>query len=330
MPIYIYWGEDDFALEKAVTDLRSKVLDPLWSSFNYTVFTPDVSNPVIEGLNQVMTPPFGAGGRLVWLVNTNVCQQCPDYVLAELQRTIPVIPDTSYLLLTFPNKPDERLKSTKLLKQQAKIASFPLISPWDKESLVRAVKEASQRVGVKISAMAADILADAVGNDTRLLYNELEKIRLYSGDSNKPLDADVITQLVRNTTQNSLQLAGAIRTGDTAKALTLVTELLAASEPSLRIVATLIGQFRTWLWVKIMIESGERNQQEIAKAADIANPKRIYFLQQEIQALSVKQLVETLPILLELEVSLKQGASELPTLQTKVIELCQLLSARLA
>ncbi|MFN9614929.1 MAG: DNA polymerase III subunit delta, partial [Dolichospermum sp.] len=36
MPIYVYWGEDDFAMEKAIVTLRERVLDPLWASFNYT------------------------------------------------------------------------------------------------------------------------------------------------------------------------------------------------------------------------------------------------------------------------------------------------------
>jgi DNA polymerase III delta subunit len=29
MPIYVYWGEDDFAMEKAVVTLRDRILDPL-------------------------------------------------------------------------------------------------------------------------------------------------------------------------------------------------------------------------------------------------------------------------------------------------------------
>ncbi|MBF2065534.1 MAG: DNA polymerase III subunit delta [Calothrix sp. C42_A2020_038] len=324
MPVYVYWGEDDFALEKAVADLRDELLDPLWTSFNYTIFSPEQPNAIIEGLNQAMTPPFGVGNRLVWLVNTTICERCPDNVLAELQRTLAVIPKTSYLLLTFRNKPDERLKSTKILKQFATFKSFALISPWDQEALIRSVKEAARHIGVSITPNAAEMLASSVGNDTRLLYNELEKIRLYALGSNKPQDTDVVLSLVRNTTQNSLQLSAAIRTGNIETALTLVSELLAASEPGLKIVATLIGQFRTWLWVKMMMESGERNPQDIAKACELGNPKRIYYLQQEVKSLSLKQLISTLPILLELEVGLKTGAPELPTLQTKVIELCRL------
>jgi len=40
MPIYVYWGEDDFAMEKAIAMLRHRVLDAQWVSFNYTAFPP--------------------------------------------------------------------------------------------------------------------------------------------------------------------------------------------------------------------------------------------------------------------------------------------------
>lgn len=324
MPIHVYWGEDDFAIEKAVAALVARAVDSMWAAFNYTIISSEQPDSVIEGLNQLMTPPFGTGGRLVWLVNSSICQQCPDNVFGQLQRTLPVIGKNSFLLLTSHNKPDERLKSTKLLKQHAtEYREFGLIPPWKTDLLVKLVRDIADTKGIKLTPSSIDFLAEAVGNNTRLLDNELEKLRLYNIDNKKPLDVDTLTKLVRNTTQNSLQLAAAIRTGDTAKALGLLADLLAASEPGLRIVATLIGQFRTWLWVKIMIENGERNQQVIADAAQVGNAKRIYFLQQEIKSLSIQQLTSCLPLLLELEVSLKQGSSEVSILQNKIIELCQ-------
>ena len=324
MPIYVYWGEDDFAMEKAIVILRERVLDPLCASFNYTSFPPEQTDSIVQALNQVMTPPFGAGGRFVWLMNTTISQNCPDHILAELQRTVKVIPPDSTLLLTSRNKPDERLKSTKLLKQFATFSEFPLIPPWKTELLVQSVQQAAQTLGLKLNPLVVELLAESVGNDTRLLYNELEKLRLYTQSSRKPLDVNIVSELVRNTTQNTLQLATAIRTGDTPKALGILNDLSNSAEPGLRIVATLIGQFRTWLLVKMMMETGERNPQAIAQFAEITNPKRIYFIQQEVKSLPLKQLILALPMLLELEVSLKQGASETSTLQTKIIELCQI------
>jgi len=336
MPIYLYWGEDDFAMQKAVASLRDRFLDPQWVSFNYTSLSGEQPDAVIQATTLIMTPPFGSGSRLVWLVDTTVCQQCSEDLLTELKRTLPVIPETSVLLLTSRTKLDGRLKSTQMFQKYAEIREFSLIPPWKTEQLVSRVQQAALELGVKLTQSSADLLA-SVGNNTRQLYSELEKLRTFAGADNKPLDVDVVADLVRANTQNSLQLAAAIRAGDTAIALALVAQLISRNEPALRIVATLIGQFRTWLWVKLMMETGQGNGRSaersenalklIAQAAEISNPKRVYFLQQEVKSLSVQQLVSTLPLLLELEVSLKQGAEEMTALQVKVIELCQVFQS---
>ena len=324
MPIYLYWGEDDFTLTQAVNELRESALDSSWASFNYDKISPDQPDQVIQGLNQAMTPPFGMGKRLVWLVETTVCQQCSENLLAELERTLPMIPEECVLLLTTRNRPDGRLKSTKLLQKHAHIREFSVIPPWKTEQLVQQVQSYSQDVGVKLTGAGAELLAQSVGNDTRQLFSELEKLRLYAGNSATPLDETQVAMLVTSNTQNSLQLAATILQGDGAKALELVADLMDRNEPALRIIATLIGQFRTWLWVKLMLSEGERDQKAIATAAELSNPKRIYFLSREVQSLSLLQLTATLRILLELEVNLKRGADSVSTLQTKVIELCQI------
>lgn len=324
MTIYLYWGEDDFSLTKAVNDLRKSILDPSWASFNYDKISSDQPEAVINALNQALTPPFGTGGRLVWLVNTSIFQQCSEAMLAELERTLPAISCECTLLLTTVNRPDGRLKSTKLLQKLGHIREFALIPPWKTEELVQRVKSHAQELGVKLTINAAELLAQSVGNDTRMLVNELEKLQLYAGNSKFPLDENAIAKLVTSNTQNSLQLATAILKRDAAKALELVADLINKNEPALRIVATLIGQFRTWLWVKLMVSEGENDPKEIATAAEVTNPKRIYFLTKDVQPLSLKQLTSTLRLLLELEFSLKRGADPLSTLQTKVIELCQI------
>ena len=325
MPIYYYWGDDEFAIASSVQILRDQTVDSTWASFNYTQHTSDTPDAAIEALNQAMTPPFGSGSRLVWLVDTTLGQQCPDDLLAQLKRTLPVVPETSVLLLTSRNKPDGRLKSTALWKEYAEeIKEFALIPPWETKQLVQQVEKIAQEVGVKLTSSSTTLIAQSVGNNTRQLYNELTKLRLYAGDSQTPISIDIVNNLVQATSQTSLDLVKAIASGNTAQALTLVTQLLNRNEPGLKIVATLVGQFRTLLWVKMMTEAQERDKKVIAQAAEIGNPNRVYFLQQEVKSLSNEQLVATLPLLLELEVSLKQGGEEKALLQTKVIQLSQI------
>ena len=328
LPIYLYWGEDEFAIARATTDLRQRVLDPDWSSFNFDKITPDQPDAVVQGLNQAMTPPFGMGSRLVWLVDTPLCQRCPEDLYGELERTLPNLPETSVLLLTTSHKPDSRLKVTKLLQKYAEVREFSVIPPWKTDLLVKQVQQAAKEVGIKLTPGATELLAESVGNDTRQLYGELEKLRLYGSHSRQALDERAIATLVTTSTQNTLQLGSAIRQGQTAHALDLIADLLRQNQPALMIVKSLVGQFRTWLWVKLMVETGERDEQAIAQAAEINNPKRLYFLKKEVESLPLATLLQTLPLLLDLEASLKLGSDELSTLQMKIIELCELCRQR--
>lgn len=324
MPVYLYWGEDEYRLTQAVQALRDRVLDPNWVSFNYDKIAPELPDATIQALNQAMTLSLGAGERLVWLTEATLLQRCSEALLVELERTLPVLPSTSHLLLTTQTKPDGRSKVTKLLQQFAQVREFSPVAPWKTEQLVQAVRQAAQRVGVNLTPEAIELLAESVGNDTRRLWSELEKLQLFAGSSKGKLQAQTVASLVTVTTQNSLQLADAIRQGDSQRTLALIADLTDHNEPALRIVATLVKQFRTWLWVRLMVEAGERDERVIAQAAQVSNPKRIYFLQQEVQRLSANQLQQALPLLLDLEVSLKRGGDERAALQSMALELCQL------
>ena len=321
MPVYFFWGEDDFALSQAVKQLKQSLIAPSWEQFNYHKITAEQSEAVVEGLNQALTPVFGMGNRLVWLVDTTIGQHCPEDLLTELERTLPKISENSYLLFTSSKKPDQRLKSTKLLQAFAQMREFSLIPPWKTEELSKRVKQLAEENQLKLSPTAVELLAESIGNNTRQLHSELEKLSIYG--QHQVLDRETVAALVPCTTQNSLQLAAAIREGNTTRSLELVKDLLNRYEPTLKIVATLVGQFRTWTIIKVMLEAGEKDEKAIAKAAEINNPKRIYFLRKEVQSLSSEQLLAALPILLDLEVNLKNGNEPMSTLQTKIIQLCQ-------
>ncbi|MBE9064289.1 DNA polymerase III subunit delta [cf. Phormidesmis sp. LEGE 11477] len=325
MPIYFFWGEDEFRLKQAVENLRDRTLDAAWATFNYDRITPDVTDGAIQALNLAMTPPFGAGHRLVWLVDTALSQRCSEATMSEMARTLPLVPETTVLLLTSSGKPDGRLKSTKLLKKHADIREFAAIAPWQTDQLIDQVRRVAQEMHLRLKPEAAALLAEAVGADTRRLYNELEKLSVYWSSQGQvktdPLPPAVITRLVAVSTQTSFQLAESLIAGRTDQALGLVTDLLANNEPALKVVATLVGQFRRWLWVSLMAQQGERDVKAIAKAAEINNPRRVYILQKQIRGCSSAQLGKALSLLLGLEFSLKRGAPEEITLQTKVIEI---------
>ncbi|HHP7245917.1 MAG TPA: DNA polymerase III subunit delta, partial [Elainellaceae cyanobacterium] len=50
MPIYVYWGDDDFTIERSAEVLRDRTLDLQWASFNYHKISPESADPVIQAL----------------------------------------------------------------------------------------------------------------------------------------------------------------------------------------------------------------------------------------------------------------------------------------
>ncbi len=323
MPVYFFWGEDDFLMHRAIATLRDSTLDAAWISFNYDKIGGEVPEGLTIALNQAMTPPFGTGKRFIWLADTRLGQHCSESQLAELTRSLPKIPETSILLFSASQKPDGRAKLTKLLQKYAEIREFSPIPPWKTEDILKQVEKIASEHRLVLTPEALSLVAASVGNQTRQLMLEMEKLKVYWGDRPEALDAATVEQLVTVSTQNSLKLAEAMRLGDTSKALSLLADLLNRNEPALRIVSTLVGQFRTWLWVKLMAESGERDPQAIAQAAEIGNPKRVYFLQKEVTSLQLTSLQQALVHLLALESALKQGRDEQSTLQTQIIEITQ-------
>ncbi|TGG94815.1 MAG: DNA polymerase III subunit delta [Aphanocapsa feldmannii 277cV] len=305
MPVHLYWGDDGLALEQAVEALQRQVVDPAWQSFNLSRVDGSDSMAARAALTDVRMAPFGAGGRLLQVLNSPFCSQCPAALVEALERSLDQIPDNCHLLLTSSNKPDARLKSTRLLKQRAHVESFQRPAVWDSGGQRQMVHRVVQAAGLRIDDPGEQALADAVGSDSGRLVQELEKLSLYCGD--QPIDAQAVALLVSTSSQTSLQVGDALAAGEIPRALQLLDELLAANEPPLRILAGLTSQIRGWLWVVLLDQSGERDAKAIAAAAGIGNPRRVYVLRKQTRGRSPQLFLALLRQLLDLERALKLG-----------------------
>lgn len=320
MPVYLFWGEDEFLLQREVQQLRSQLVNDQWSFFNYSEYPPNLPDSIPQALADLNTPPVGTGKRLIYLPNSTLLGACPNQLLQQLEDVLPKIPDTNVLLLGSINKPDSRNKSVKLLLKYATVKEFPLIAQWQTDVLTERIYTTAREFSITIANNAACVLAESVGNNTRLLHTELEKLKIYTLD--KCVSADDVRELVSSNAANSLQLAAAIRTGNVSLALELLEVLLRCNEPALKIVATLTTTFRTWLIIKLCIIAGWKDDTAIAHLAEVKNPKRLYFLKKEVTSIDVTKLQNALNTLLELETMLKTGAEEKISLQSQIIKIC--------
>ena len=315
MPTTLLWGDDVAALEEEIDARINAVVDPVWASLNVSRFDGSKLENTARALEEVRTPPLGGGYRVVLITRSPLCNGCTGELANRFKAALQLVPATSHLLLYNPARPDSRLCTTKLIRAQVKQdlaeeRSFQLPAIWDIAGQQKLVKRAASELKLVLEPEAITALVNAVGTDSARLALELQKLDLYAGDcgQKRPITAAAVMGLVDCRRTNVLQVSDALLADDIGDAITLIDTLLDAGEPALRIVAILSSQIRSWLWVSLLGEQGKCSVEEIAKAACIANPKRIYLIRKQIQNHYPEQFSVLLGQMLEIEAALKRGS----------------------
>ena len=314
MPIHLLWGDDSAALERAINSLIADVVDPAWSSINLSRLDGAETGQAQQALEEARTPPFGSGGRLVLLQRSPFCNACPSELADRFEAAVPLIPDGSHLLLVNPAKPDGRLRTTKALQKLVKAGTaseqhFQLPAVWDDAGQRQLVERTAADLKLRLDPDAVEALIEAIGNDSARLSMELQKLALHAESNGvASISATAIAQLIDGQASNALQVGDALLEGAVGEAISRLDGLIEAGEPALRIVATLTGQIRGWLWVSLLEQQGERDVGVIAKAAGIGNPKRIYVMRKQLKGRPPSRCLKLLGRLLDVEAALKRGA----------------------
>ena len=309
MPIHLIWGDDAAARDRAIDALIKTLVDPAWSSINLSRLDGAEAGQAAQALEEARTPPFASGGRVVLLQRSPFCNACPTELADRFEASLELLADDAHLVLVNPAKPDGRLRTTKALQKRIKQGldheqRFQLPAVWDGAGLRQLVERTADALGLQLERDAIDPLVEAIGNDSARLESELRKLSLRA----TTINAALVEELVGGLATNALQVGDALLEGNAGEAIARWDALIDAGEPALRIVATLTGQIRGWLWVSLLEQQGERDVAVIAKAAGIGNPKRIYVMRKQLQGRPAKRFLSLLGRLLEVEARLKRGS----------------------
>jgi DNA polymerase-3 subunit gamma/tau len=221
----------------------------------------------------------------------------------EISELLELNPPATTII--FVTNLDRRTKVGKILISGAAIKQFQLIPQWKVQQLIQEVQSSSQKLGIKLPQQVAEYIVEAVGNDSARIAKELEKLAVCRGD--RTITFKEVKTLIPSLNHSAIELAKAIKEHDALKINQLCLDLLAIGEHPLKITATLLTLFRTWLRLKAAIEAGIKSDQELQAIALVSNPNRLYFLKQEVQKTSTSQLSKIVIKLFEIECELKQG-----------------------
>ena len=308
MPIHLIWGDDCSGRDRAIQDIINKLIDPDWISINLARLDGKESGEAAKALESSRTPPLARGDRVTILHNSPFCSTCSGELADQFEATLEIIPENSHLILVNSSKPDGRLRTTKALQKRIKKGlaheqKHQLPAIWDESGQRELVETTAKSLGLSIDNDAINALVEAIGSNSSRLESEMRKISIRTTN----ISAKLVAEMVNGLATNALQVGESLLEGNQGKAINRWDALIDSGEPSLRIIATLTGQIRGWLWVSLLDQQGEKDVTVISKAAGISNPKRIYVMRKQLKGSKPQKFLSLLRKLLDMEAQLKRG-----------------------
>ena len=333
MPIHLIWGDDYEACNSEIEKIIEEVIDPSWKSFNLSQIDGNDPKQNFKALEEVQSGPFGGGGRIVLVRRSPFCNGCSIELANKLEQSLKLIPDNTHLILYNLNRPDKRLKTTKLIikiiqsNSLSNEKSFLLPLPWDINGQRKLVTNILNKLNLKMNHDAIDLIVESIGNDSSLINTELQKLSLFSDAINpksnqnetKLISKELVKKLIQSNSTNALEIANLLLRGDRIQAISKIQSLLENGEPALRLIATLTSQSRGWLWVNLLDADGNKEIKEISRLAGIANPKRIFIIRKQIEGKSLEDLLDLMKKFLKIEASIKSGSTPIDSFKDSLL-----------
>ncbi|MBC7251401.1 MAG: DNA polymerase III subunit delta [Anaerolineae bacterium] len=305
---YLFHGEDEFSRAEAVSSLKQRMGDdPTMADLNTVVL--DGRRITMSELQHACdTIPFMADQRLVivegWLeALASQGKSKAEETLQELTAYLPHLPPTTRLVFV-ENRRIERHHPVHKLATSLDCGYVKEFAPPQKDSLHRWISKRAEKHGGKITPQAARELAAFVGDDLRLLDQEIAKLVAYAGGE-RPINLEDVHLLVSYAQEaNIFHMVDALGRRDGRTAMRLLHQLLGTQKP-LSILGMIVRQFRILVQVKELGEEG-LGSREIASRLKLHHFVVEKGLRQA-RNFSMAQLERVYDKLVETDVAIKTG-----------------------
>ena len=272
-PVYAVVGSDESAVKSAAAELAATLAPADASDFGVEVIDGCADNAdqaaarIRSAIEALQTLPFFGGGKLVWLKNANFLG---DSKLGGATSVQDALGELSALLqgdlgggevkfLLSAPEVDKRRSFYKALAKRAELQVFDKLdstrSGWEEEAH-DLVQSLGRQRRLRFDEEALDLFVLLTGGDTRTINNELEKIDLFLGTTERRVTLDLVRTLVPISRAGVIfELGNALAARDLDHALTLIRRLLDQGESAIGILlVAIIPTIRNLLLVKDLMQ----------------------------------------------------------------------------
>ena len=311
-PVYLFYGEDDFRLEKLLDFIRKTCVEEAARDFNLRVFHGDNASTAVI-LDDARSLPFMSSNRVI------IVRRVEKFSPSALESFLPYLenPVESTLLVFVSLKTDFKKKFYKKCRQMGVAVHFkPLydsqIPPW--------IKKMAGDIGLKINGEACEYLHGIIGNRLREIHTELVKLHLRHED--RPIGvAEIKESAVYSRVYTIFELMDHISSKDRSRAVSVLYRFLEEEgrDAAFGIIGMLNRQIRLLLETGAILAAGG-GQADVAKKIRVP-PFLVKKIVQQSKKWTLDELEQGLHLLHDADGLLKTGSQTHLVLEMLVISL---------
>ena len=297
--------------------MKSQVLKQIGydsADLNFAYF--DMKEVVYKDVElELVSLPFFADEKIVILdhfvdITTAKKRFLTDDELKSFEEYFDNPSPTTKLLIFAEGKLDSKRRLVKLLKRDAKV--FDAVEAKEQE-LRQYFQKWSQKQGLQFANNSFENLLIKSGFQFSEIQKNLLFLQSYKEDSVIE-EEDIVNAIPKTLQDNIFDLTQFILTKKMDQARDLVRDLTLQGEDEIKLIAVMLGQFRTFTQVKILAESGQTESQIASSLGSFLgrnpNPYQIKFALRDSRGLSLSFLKQAISYLIETDYQIKTGLYE--------------------
>lgn len=309
--VFLFIGNENYLKEKAISELKSSLLDRSSRELDYKVFYGSEAS-AREILDYAATPPFLAEKKLV------VIKDFEKLADEDKSRLIAYITKPAKFTCLVLDAAAASAQDLRPVIGHIKVLRFddltdPKLRTW--------IKDLSASRGKRIEPLAIEALKESQGPNLFNLDQELEKLSLYIGSSDVIKERDVQDIAGKGLIKPVFDLAWAINEKDVARALRIASDLTSSGRRAHEIIGFLYWHLKRLLKAKLLQAKGESD----SSIADILKVNKRYINEffKQVRSCGLSRIKRKIEALLETDLDIKRTRLEPAILlEFAIIRLC--------
>ena len=258
-PVYLLYGKENYLKEDILKKLRNRLIDPAYRELNYKVFYGEKFS-INEVINDLKTLPLISEHKLVVIKEAEKINKNDETKLINYFNRLSLKNNFSTLIVIYKeSRPNKELITA--IKRAGIVANF---SVTDKAKLTFWIKSKFRQSNKKITQEALFYLQSIIGSDLARLFNEIEKIDIYTKDQRIIEKEDVMITIGGSEAVNIFKVLDSLGNKDIKNAIDGLVKLNQGNLHHLSIFAMIYRQIKLILQTKLLL-SGGFNFKEVEK-----------------------------------------------------------------